>query len=82
LLRLGDHGLVDHIVTFPFARRRGLAEVMMRTIGRVAAEEEIPWLVLLADPCGSAERLYERIGYRRARTIASLRERRVEQPPK
>jgi ribosomal protein S18 acetylase RimI-like enzyme len=76
LLPLGDVALVDHIVTFPFARRRGLAEVMMRSIAHAAAAEEIASLVLLAEPGGRAEALYDRIGYRRARTIASLRERR------
>jgi ribosomal protein S18 acetylase RimI-like enzyme len=76
LLRLGEEALVDHIVTFPFARRRGYAEAIVRSIAHAAAADGASTLLLMADPDGPAERLYERIGFRRARTIASLREGR------
>jgi GNAT superfamily N-acetyltransferase len=76
LLRLGEEALVDHIVTFAFARRRGYAEAIVRSIARAAGADGASTLLLMADPDGPAERLYERIGFRRARTIASLRERR------
>jgi ribosomal protein S18 acetylase RimI-like enzyme len=76
LLRLGEDALVDHIVTFAFARRRGYAEAIVRSIARAAAADGASTLLLMTDPDGPAERLYERIGFRRARTIASLRERR------
>jgi ribosomal protein S18 acetylase RimI-like enzyme len=75
LLRLGEEALVDHIVTFAFARRRGYAEAIVRAIARAAEAGGASTLVLLTDPGGAAERLYQRIGFRRARRIASLRER-------
>jgi ribosomal protein S18 acetylase RimI-like enzyme len=62
-------------VTFAFARRRGYAEAIVRAIARAAEAGGASTLVLLTDPGGPAERLYQRIGFRRARRIASLRER-------
>lgn len=76
LILLGDVGLIDHIVTFPPARRRGYAEAIVRRIVAEAFEAGASALTLLAEPSGSAQRLYERLGFRTVGTIASTIERR------
>jgi GNAT superfamily N-acetyltransferase len=76
LVPLGDVGLVDHVVTFPFARRRGYADAIVRRIAAEARSAGVRDLVLLADPNGDAGRLYERIGFRTVATVASSLERR------
>jgi GNAT superfamily N-acetyltransferase len=76
LVPVGDVGLVDHVVTLPFARRRGYAGAIVRRIVVEARAAGIGTIVLLTDPNGEARRLYERIGFRTLATIASTVERR------
>jgi GNAT superfamily N-acetyltransferase len=76
LMVLDGVGLVDHIVTMPFARGRGYADAIVRRIVAEARAAGVDALVLLADPDGGARRIYERIGFRPLTTIASSVERR------
>ena len=76
LVPLGDVGMVDHVVTMPFARRRGYAEAIVRTSADEAHASGIEAVLLLTEPEGAARRIYERIGFRAVTTIASTVERR------
>jgi ribosomal protein S18 acetylase RimI-like enzyme len=76
LLQIDDVGLVDHIVTMPFARGRGYAEAVTRRIAHEAFALGTRTLVLLTEPNGNARRIYERIGFEPVTTIASTVERR------
>ena len=80
LLHLGDEALVDHVVTLPFARRRGYAGAIVGAIARRAFDAGAVTVFLLTDPNGSARRVYERLGFAAARTIASTREPRLTAP--
>jgi GNAT superfamily N-acetyltransferase len=71
LLVVGDVAYVDHVVTFPDARRRGYATAL---VGRALAEAAAAGAgstFLLAEPDGQAERLYGRIGFERVAHLAS-----------
>jgi ribosomal protein S18 acetylase RimI-like enzyme len=71
LMVLDGVGFVDHVVTFPEARRRGHAESLTRRLVFEAATAGAEATYLLADPKGDAVRIYERIGFRRLSQIAS-----------
>ncbi len=76
LLRIGSVALVDHVVTLPFARGRGYATDVVTTMAREAAAAGVTTVYLLTEPDGGARRIYDRVGFRHLRTIASIRERR------
>ncbi|MGH2635965.1 MAG: GNAT family N-acetyltransferase [Actinomycetota bacterium] len=64
-------GYLDHVVTFPAARRRGHASALTRravTEARAAGAERT---YLLAEPDGVAVPMYERLGFSRVTQIAS-----------
>jgi ribosomal protein S18 acetylase RimI-like enzyme len=71
LLVLDGTGFVDHVVTFPQARRRGHAEALTRRLVFEASQAGAGTTALLADPEGDAVRLYERIGFERIGHLAS-----------
>lgn len=62
---------VDHVVTFPTARRRGLATALTRRVLAEAARSGVERTFLLAEPGGVAVTMYERIGFRRVTQLAS-----------
>jgi ribosomal protein S18 acetylase RimI-like enzyme len=71
LLVLGGTGFVDHVVTFPDARRRGHAEALTRRIVSEATAMGAERTYLLAEPGGGAVRIYDRIGFERVTHLAS-----------
>jgi ribosomal protein S18 acetylase RimI-like enzyme len=71
LLVLEDVGCLDHVVTFPEARGRGYATSLTSAAVVAAREAGAERTYLLAEPDGSARRLYERIGFRATAQIAS-----------
>lgn len=64
-------GYVDHVVTFPQVRRRGLASALVRRAVSEASTAGAERTYLLADPEGAAVPMYERIGFRPVTKIAS-----------
>lgn len=71
LLVLQGSGFVDHVVTFPPARRRGYAAALTGRALSEAARAGARRTYLLAEPDGAAERIYLRLGFVRAGFIAS-----------
>jgi len=71
LLVLEGVGYVDHVVTFPQARRRGYASALARHAAWESATAGAERTYLLAERDGPASALYERIGFRPVTTIAS-----------
>jgi ribosomal protein S18 acetylase RimI-like enzyme len=71
LLILERTGFVDHVATFPSARRRGHAEALTRRLVAEATTSGAERTYLLADPDGDAVRIYERVGFERAGHLAS-----------
>jgi len=71
LIVLDGTGFVDHVVTFPEARRRGHAEALTRRLVFESAAAGARTTALLADPEGDAVRIYERIGFERVAHLAS-----------
>lgn len=71
LLVLERTGFVDHVVTFPDARRRGHAEVLTRRCVSEATVMGADRVYLLAEPEGGAVRIYDRIGFERVAHLAS-----------
>jgi ribosomal protein S18 acetylase RimI-like enzyme len=71
LLVLERTGFIDHVVTFPDARRRGYAEALTRRIVVEATAMGAERTYLLAEPEGGAVRVYERIGFERVAHLAS-----------
>jgi ribosomal protein S18 acetylase RimI-like enzyme len=71
LLVLEATGFVDHVVTFPDARRRGHAEALTRRIVSEATTMGAERTYLLAEPEGAAVRIYDRIGFERVAHLAS-----------
>jgi ribosomal protein S18 acetylase RimI-like enzyme len=63
LLVIGDAAFLDHVVTFPGARRRGYAEALTRRALSEAAAAGAASTFLLAEPDRPAERMYRRIGF-------------------
>ena len=62
---------VDHVVTFPEARRRGHAGALTRRLVSEAAAMGAERTYLLAEPEGDAVRVYDRIGFERVTHLAS-----------
>jgi ribosomal protein S18 acetylase RimI-like enzyme len=71
LLVLEVAGFLDHVVTFPAARRHGYAQALTRRAVAEAAQAGARQTFLLAEPGGSAERIYTRLGFERAGYLAS-----------
>jgi ribosomal protein S18 acetylase RimI-like enzyme len=71
LLVLEDVGYLDHVVTFPESRRRGLAGALACHAVAAARAAGAERTYLLADPDGAATRLYEGIGFFPVTQIAS-----------
>ena len=71
MLALEGSAYLDHVVTFPAARRRGHAEALTRRAMLEAAREGAERTYLLAEPGGAAERIYARLGFERAGYFAS-----------
>ena len=71
LLVLERTAFVDHVVTFPAARRRGHAEALTRRLVAEASAMGAARTYLLADPEGDAVRVYERVGFERVGYLAS-----------
>jgi ribosomal protein S18 acetylase RimI-like enzyme len=71
LLVLEDVGFIDHVVTFPEARRRGYATALTRTLLAQAGAAGVERTYLLAEPRGHAADLYQRLGFEPVTQIAS-----------
>jgi ribosomal protein S18 acetylase RimI-like enzyme len=71
LLVLDGVGYVDHVVTLPRARRRGLASAIARRAVAEASAAGADRTYLLAEPEGPAVGIYDRIGFVRVTQIAS-----------
>ena len=71
LLVVGDAAFLDHVVTFPQARRRGYAEALTRRAIAEAAAAGAASTFLLAEPDRPAERIYRRIGFEPVAHLAS-----------
>jgi GNAT superfamily N-acetyltransferase len=71
LMGMEGVGFVDHIVTFPEARRRGYAGAVVRRIAEEARRSDLDHLYLLAEPGADAVALYERLGFDAIGHIAS-----------
>src|SRR6185436_11626603 len=71
LLVLEGTGFVDHVVTFPDARRRGHAEVLTRRCVSEATAMGADRVFLLAEPDGGAARIYDWIGFERVAYLSS-----------
>jgi len=61
---------LDHVVTFPAARRRGYARALTRRALAEAVAAGARRAFLLAEPGGPAEQLYARLGFVRAGYLA------------
>jgi GNAT superfamily N-acetyltransferase len=71
LIGMEGVGYVDHVVTFPEARRRGYAGAVVRRIAEEARRSDLDHLYLLAEPGAEAASLYERVGFEAIGHIAS-----------
>jgi ribosomal protein S18 acetylase RimI-like enzyme len=71
VLVLEGVGFVDHVVTFPHARRRGYATALTRRAVGEAHAAGAERTYLLAEPDGVAATMYEGIGFRPVTQIAS-----------
>jgi ribosomal protein S18 acetylase RimI-like enzyme len=71
LLVLEGVGYIDHVVTFPEARRRGYARALARHAASESATAGAERTYLLAERDGPATALYRSIGFRPVTTIAS-----------
>lgn len=71
LLVLEGVGYVDHVVTFPRARRRGFARSLTLRAVAEASAAGAERTYLLAEPEGVAARMYEAIGFAPITQIAS-----------
>jgi ribosomal protein S18 acetylase RimI-like enzyme len=71
LIGLEGAGYVDHVVTFPEARRRGYASAIVRRIALEARRSDLDHLYLLAERGAEAVSLYERLGFEAIGHIAS-----------
>jgi ribosomal protein S18 acetylase RimI-like enzyme len=79
LLVLRGVGYLDHVVTFPRGRRRGFATALTRRAVAEATAAGATRTYLLAEPEGTAARMYEAIGFRPLTQIASwIAERRPD----
>ena len=74
LILLEGVGYVDHVVTFPAWRGRGLASAITTRICREARDAGAAHVSLLADPdATSTVAMYERLGFRGSGSLASTR---------
>jgi len=71
LIGLEGAGFVDHVVTFPEARRRGFAGAVVRRIVQEARRSDLDHLYLLAERGAEAVSIYERLGFEAIAHIAS-----------
>jgi GNAT superfamily N-acetyltransferase len=71
LIGMEGVGYVDHVVTFPEARRRGYAGAVVRRIAEAARSSDLDHLYLLTEPGAEAASLYERLGFEAIGLIAS-----------
>jgi ribosomal protein S18 acetylase RimI-like enzyme len=71
LMVLEGVGFVDHVVTLPPARRRGLATALTRRAVTEAVAAGAERVYLLAEPGGVAAAMYERLGFAPVTQIAS-----------
>lgn len=71
LLVLEGVGFIDHVVTFPEARRRGHATALTRAILAEARAAGVGRTYLLAEPRGHAAHLYRRLGFEPVTQIVS-----------
>lgn len=71
LLMLDGVGYLDHVVTFPPARRHGLARALTRRALAQARASGAERTYLLAEPDGVAVAMYEGVGFARVTQIAS-----------
>jgi predicted GNAT family acetyltransferase len=71
LLVLEPTAFIDHVATFPAARRRGYAEALTRRLVAEAMASGAERTYLLADPEGDAVRIYDRVGFDRIGHLAS-----------
>lgn len=71
LLVIERIGFVDHVVTFPHARRRGFARAISARVVAEARAAGAERTYLLAEPEGIAARMYEAIGFTPITQIAS-----------
>jgi ribosomal protein S18 acetylase RimI-like enzyme len=71
LLVLEGVGYLDHVVTFPHARRKGLASALTRRAVAAATAAGASPTYLLAEPGGAAARLYKRLGFAAVAQLAS-----------
>ena len=71
LIGMEGVGYVDHVVTFPEARRRGYGGAIVRRIGEEARRSDLDHLYLLAEPGAEAVSLYGRLGFEAIGHIAS-----------
>lgn len=71
LLVLEGVGFLDHVVTFPEARRRGHATSLTRRVIAEARAAGAGRTYLLAEPRGHAAHLYRRLGFEPVTQIAS-----------
>jgi ribosomal protein S18 acetylase RimI-like enzyme len=71
LLVLERTAFVDHVATFPAARRRGHAEALTRRLVSEAMASGAERTYLLADPEGDAVRIYDRVGFEGIGHLAS-----------
>jgi GNAT superfamily N-acetyltransferase len=71
ILVLDDVAFVDHVVTFPHARRRGYATALTRRALAEARDAGAERSYLLAEPGGVAAKMYEGVGFRPVTQIVS-----------
>jgi GNAT superfamily N-acetyltransferase len=64
-------GYVDHVVTFPEARRRGFGGAIVHRIALEARRSGLDHLYLLTEPGSEAVSLYKRVGFEAIGHIAS-----------
>lgn len=77
VLVLEGVGYLDHVVTFPWARRRGLASALTRRAVAEATKAGAERTYLLADPGSAAVRMYEGLGFSPVAQLASWISRRT-----
>lgn len=68
---LQEVGYLDHVVTFPDARKRGFATALAARAVVAARDGGAERTYLLAEPGDEAARIYERVGFRPVTQIAS-----------
>jgi len=71
LIGMEGVGFIDHVVTFPEARRRGYAGAVVRRIAEEARRSDLDHLYLLVEPGAEAASLYERLGFEAIGHIAN-----------